>query len=213
MHHPISGNLTGVADVGYRWNPDLDYQTYTILWPGLIYSAAKWAQVSAGLRTFFTDNEGSADTLELRPYAGVKLFLPNKLSWNIYNETRYEFRDTENTTTHGWSSYSRIRSQFGVEVPLASRERAWNPKTWYGRADVEPFYRFDQNTVDPLRVEIAIGHILSHRVRWELTYTAQFSRLSGGGSLEFNENIISLNIKIGLKELLLQRLLDPLRGG
>lgn len=209
IHHPIWSDLTGVVDLGYRWDPDLDYQTYAVLWPGLIYSPSKWAQVSAGLWTFYTDNQRGADNLELRPYAGLKLFLPNKLNWNIYNDTHYEFRDAENIATHDWSSYSRIRSQFGLEIPLTSREQAWHPKTWYARADVEPYYRFDQNTVDPLRVEVAIGHIWSNRFRWELSYIAQFSRAPGGGSLGFNENIISLNLQIGLKELLLQQLKDP----
>ena len=212
VQHPIAGNLAGRVELGYRWNPELDYQTFTILWPGLIYRAAKWAQVSAGLRTLYKDNESSADELELRPYAGVKLFLPNQLKWNLYNDARYEFRDTRNRATQEWSSYSRIRSQFGVEVPLTSRERAWDPKTWYGRADVEPFYRFDTNRVDPLRVEVAFGHIVSDRVRLELVYTAQFARPSGSRSLEFTENIISLNFKIGLKEGLLRRLLNPING-
>jgi hypothetical protein len=147
--------------------------------------------------------------LELRPYAGVKLFLSNKFNWNIYNDTRYEFRDMQNFATRDWSGYSRIRSQFGVEVPLTSRERAWHPKTWYGRADVEPFYRFDKNTFDPLRTEVALGHILSNRVRLELVYAAQFSRSPGSSSLEFTENIISLNFKIRLLEGLLHSLLNP----
>ena len=212
LEHPIAGDLTGLFDPGYRWNPDLEYRTFTILWPGLIYKAAGWAQVSVGLRTFYIDNENSADQLELRPYAGVKLFLPNKLKWNIYNHTRYEFRDTQNLVTHDWSGYSRIRTQFGVEVPLTSRQRAWNPRTWYGRTDVEPFYRFDQNAVDPLRAEVAFGYILNDRIRLEMVYSAEFSRPSGSSSLEFTKNIISLNIKIGLQKGLLRRLLDPNNG-
>ena len=212
LQHPIMGNLTGDLDLGYRWNPDLEYQTYTILWPGLTYKATAWAQVSSGLRTFYKDSENSPDTLELRPYAGVKLFLPNDLKWNIYNNTRYEFRDTLNLTTHNWSGHSVVRSQFGVEVPLTSRERAWLPKTWYGRVDAEPFYRFDQEMVDQLRAEIALGHIVNDRLRVELVYTAQFTRTFSGSPWGFTENIISLNFKIGLKEGLLRRLLNPNQG-
>jgi uncharacterized protein (TIRG00374 family) len=209
---PILRNLSGTLNPGYRWNPDLKYQTFTMGWPALTYKAAHWAQVSGGLRTLYTDNQNSADKLELRPYAGLKLFLPNKLKCNIYNHTRYEFRDTQDFATHDWSGYSRIRTQFGMEVPLTSREQAWHPTTWYGRVDVEPFYRFDKNTVDPLRAEVALGHILSDHVRLELVYSAQFTRPSGASSLEFTENIISLNFKIGLKEGLLHSLLNPNHG-
>ncbi len=44
---------------------------------GLTYSVTKWLQISAGLRGYYTDNKVNADKLELRPFAGVKLYLPN----------------------------------------------------------------------------------------------------------------------------------------
>jgi len=93
-----------------------------------------------------------------------------------------------------------------------SREKAWEPATWYGRADLEPFFRFDKHTIDPLRAEVALGHILHDRVRLELVYTAQFARPSGSSSLEFTENMISLNVKVGLQEGLLRNVLNPNHG-
>src|SRR5579863_1111040 len=90
VNHPISGDLSGFGELGFRWNPDEDYQAYTIVYPGLTYKAAKWLQFSAGLRTLFTDNDDKANSLELRPFAGIKLFLPNNIKWTIFNYTRYE---------------------------------------------------------------------------------------------------------------------------
>ena len=210
-YHPIQGDLSGFGQFEFGDNPRSDYRAYEVVWPGLTYSLKHWLQLSGGMLTRYTDNEQSADKLELRPFAGVKLFVPNKIEWNIYNYTRYEFRDTENLDTHDWTAYSRIRSRFGVEFPLCARDRAWQPKTWYGLADVEPIYRFDHNTIDPLYVRGGLGYVLSDRLRLELIYYAQFARTSGG-SLAYTDNIFQLNIKIGLGEGLLRRLHNPRAG-
>jgi Protein of unknown function (DUF2490) len=208
-HHAIHGDLTGFGELGYYRNPKAHYDAFTVEYPGVTYLANKWSQFSAGFRTLYTDNENSADKLELRPFAGAKLFLPNGLDWNIYNYTRVEYRDTENRDTKAWTHYTRVRSRFAVEIPLTSRARAWKPKTWYAMADVEPFYRFDKDTVDPVRLRAGIARILSDGVHLELLYNPQFGRASDGDSLELTENIFNLNVRIGLQEGLLRRLQSP----
>lgn len=210
-HHAIHGDFTGFGELGYYRNPEAGYQSYTIEYPGMVYRATKWAQFMAGFRTLYTDNETSADKLELRPFVGAKLFLPNGLAWNIYNYTRLEYRDTENRDTNQWTHTTRMRSRFAVEVPLTSRATAFKPKTWYALADVEPFYRFDKDTVDPLRLRAGIARILSDGVHVELIYNPSFGRPSGG-SLELTENMFNLNVKIGLQEGLLRRIESPLHS-
>lgn len=210
-HHPIKGHLTGFGQFEYRDNPERDYRVYEVIWPGLTYRANHWLQFSGGLLTRYTDHEQSADQLELRPFAGVKLFVPNEIRWNFYNYTRYEFRDTENLATHDWTAYSRLRSRFGIELPLSSREQAWQTKTWYGLADVEPLYRFDHDTIDPLYVRGGLGYVLNEQVRLEFVYSAQFTCPSGRSSLQYTENIFQLNITIGFGKGILQRLHNPSR--
>jgi len=195
------------GNFGYFENPD--YSKYRFGWPGLIYSAKPWLQFWGGLDSYYTDNYNSANTLELRPFAGVKLFVPNQAKIFLYNFTRYEYRAVENLDTHDWDNYGRIRSRFGVEVPLTSRAKAWEPKTFYAFTDAEPFYRFDKNEWDPVRVRGGIGYVVTDRVRAEIIYTAQFSRSSPGNSLEFADNILQLNIKVALRKGALGRLFNP----
>jgi hypothetical protein len=204
-HHPIKGDLSGFGHLEYRVNPEQDYQAYDVLWPGLTYSVKPWLQFSGGLISRYTDREQSADTFELRPFAGVKFLLPNEAKWHIYNYTRYEFRNVQDRDTHDWTETHRVRSRFGVEFPLTSRAKAWQPKTWYGLADVEPFYRFDTDKIDPVRVRGGGGYVLNDRVRVEFVYYAQFTR-PNSGSLQHTDNIFRLNIKIGLAKGILQRL-------
>jgi Protein of unknown function (DUF2490) len=208
--HPISGDLTGFGELGFRWNPDLNYHTYVVGWPGLTYTATKWAQFTGGLRTFYTDNDSSAaNKLELRPWGGVKLFLPNGLNWNLYNYTRYEYRDTENLDTHVWTSYSRLRSQFAAEIPLASGERAWAPRTWYGLVGVEPFFRFGWGGINQLQAGGGIGYVVHDRFRIELTCKTVFTQPNSGSGLQYTQKIINLNFKIGLSQGILGRVLNP----
>jgi hypothetical protein len=207
-HAPIIGDLSSFGNFGYYGQNDT-YSKYRFGWPSLLYQVSPWLQLIGGLDSYYTDNYQSTDTLELRPYGGVKLFVPNKTRITIYNYTRYEFRDTEDLDTHEWSSYSRIRSRFGVEFPLISRSEAYQPKTFYTLADVEPFYRFDTDEWDPLRVRGGLGYVLSDRIRLELIYTAEFDRSAPGSPLEWNNNTIELNIRIGFSKGLLGRLLNP----
>lgn len=207
-HHNIVGELTGSGEFGYYWNPEEDYETVTALWPGLNYRVTSWLQLGAGFRTLYTDHELADDTLELRPIVGVKLFLPNRLQWHFYNQTRFEFRHTQNLESSDWTQSDRLRSRFGVEIPLTARDRAWQPKTWYLLADVEPFYRFDQDRFDQVRARGGIGWIVSDRVHLELIYAARVDH-STAGDWQHTENALRFNVRIGLHEGLLQRLQNP----
>jgi hypothetical protein len=206
-YHRISDQATGFGYLGYVNNPAKDYQTAYLGWGGT-YSINSAVQLWGGLIGTYTDNQASADKLELRPFVGAKLFLPNDAKWNIYNFSRYEDRIIEDRDTGDWTQTHRIRSRFGVEFPLASRERAWQPQTWYALVDVEPFYRFDKDTLDPLRLRAGIAYVASTRVRLELIYHAQFTRPADSSGLKYTDNIFRLNIKIGMQKGLVQRVFD-----
>jgi hypothetical protein len=196
----LSDQVTGFAYLGYVTNPDKDYRTYYLGWPCAAYSPSQWLQIWGGLVGLYTANQQSSDKLELRPFAGVKVFVPNKAKWNIYNFTRYEYRATEDRATHDWTGVHRLRSRFGIEFPMASGDRAWQPKTFYGLADIEPYYRFDREQVDPFRIRAGIGYVAYH---------AQYTHPTGTSGLSYTDNIFRLNVKIGLSKGLIGRLHNP----
>ncbi|MHC1777989.1 MAG: DUF2490 domain-containing protein [Lentimicrobium sp.] len=208
--HKVTETIGGFGYLGYVWNPEKKYQTYYLGWPCATYTPNSWLQVWGGLIGAYTDNENKADNLELRPFAGVKLFLPNELKWNIYNFTRYEYRANQNRDTKEWNNYSRIRVRFGVEIPLCSRAKAWKPGSFYGLADIEPYYRFDNNEVDPLRIRGGIGYIMkSAPLRIEFIYHAQYTPPAEENSLKYTDNIFRLNIKLGLHSGILGSVFNP----
>lgn len=76
-------------------------------------------------------------------------------------------------------------------------------------ANVEPMYRFDTDLVDPLRYQFGPGYVTKDRIGLEFLYYADFGRVTPTNNLQFTQNIFRLNIKIGLKQSLLGRILNP----
>jgi len=206
--HKISGNISGFGYLGYVWNPVKKYQTYYLGWPAGMYIPNKWLQVWGGIVMMFTNNEIASDKLELRPFTGVKLFLPNSMKWNIYSFTRYEFRAIQERNSREWTNSSRLRNRFGIEIPLTSNLHAWQPKTFYALADAEPYYRFDKGQVDPFRIRAGVGYIMDGRIRMEFIYHAQYTH-PNGSSLKYTDNIFRLNIKIGLNKGIINQQQNP----
>lgn len=111
-HYPIKGNLTGFGYFGWVKNPSGEYSLWYAGAPGVIYNAKPWLQIWGGLHDIYTNNytreNGKQDTLELRPFIGSKIFLPNKIKWNIYNYTRLELRQTYHHDVHEWNNVERL---------------------------------------------------------------------------------------------------------
>jgi hypothetical protein len=193
----ISDTVSGFGYVGWVYKPDADYTSY-YLGKGVFYTPKKWLQIWGGLIGVYTDQTGKSDLLELRPFVGPKFMGKTERKWRYYNWTRYEVRLTETMDTHDWTTVHRFRNQTRIEIPLASLERSWTPKTWYVFSDVEPIWRSDNDQIDPLRLRAGIGYIASPQVLVEFQYFAQYTR-PGGGGLAYTDNIFRLNFKLSTR--------------
>ena len=217
-HHGLSppsdqGQLKRVRSPGLGEGSGSNYSQWYVGYPGLIYNLRPHIQLWGGLLGVYTDNDpeatGKPDTLELRPYIGAKLFLPNKKKWNIYNLTRLEFRETYSHGTHEWTNVERLRARFGIETPFGDREKAWKPGSFYGMANTEPMYVFDKNDIDPFRIQVGAGYIPDSRVRIELLYYMNWGRVAPANDLAFTQNIIRLTVKVSTSRGLLNRVWNP----
>jgi murein L,D-transpeptidase YcbB/YkuD len=75
-------------------------------------------------------------------------------------------------------------------------------------ADVEHFYRCDENVIDPVRLRFGIAYIVTNRVGVEFIYHTAWTRPSGSSGRHYTDNIYRLNIKIALNKGMLQRVFD-----
>jgi hypothetical protein len=195
-YYPFSKEFVGFGYLGFVPSWDKDYTNY-YAGLGATYDVNDSVQLWAGLIGSYTDDWDSSDKFELRPFAGVKLFLPNDLGWNIYAFPRYEYRMIETVDSDDWKYVNRFRLRIGAEIPLTSREQAFKPKTWYAIADAEPFYRADTGRLDPFRLRAGLGYVIGGGKRVEFLYHAQWTRTSGGG-LDYTDNIFRINFKFPL---------------
>ena len=201
----INDSWSGFGYLGLVTKPDADYDAYYV-GTGAYYLPSPTIQLWAGLISVYTNKAVDSDTLELRPFTGVKfLGSSEKRKWRYYNWTRYELRLTEPMGPGERQTVHRVRNQTRIEIPLASPERAWTPKSWYLLGDVEPIYRSDTGQIDPVRLRVGLGYVAMQRLLVEFQYFHQFTR-PDGGDLEYTDNIIRLNFKLLTKHGLMSRL-------
>jgi hypothetical protein len=178
---------------------------FRVAFPNLIYHATPWLQGWSGLIVDWKNNLSSGDTRELRPYIGVKVFLPNSAHIHVFDWTRYEYRRTTNTDTDTVTRVWRFRTRPGVEFPLSAQ--AWQPGTFYGLANGELFV--EHNFVDAVRFMFGAGYIKNDRVRVEFNYVFQLSRNSSSDALAYSDNSFRLDFKYSFRQGLLHKQNGP----
>jgi hypothetical protein len=191
----------------YIWFDDEtgDVKSYRVAFPNIIYHARPWLQGWGGLLVTWTDDEASGNTRELRPYAGVKIFVPNSAHIRIYDWTRLEWRRTTNTDKDTITRVWRLRTRPGVEFPLGARP--WQPGTFYGLFNGELFV--EHSFVDGVRFMSGAGYIKSDRARFEFNYVLELSRKSSTDTLVYSDNSFRLDVKLSFREGLLHKQEGP----
>ena len=194
-HPAVVDKLSGAP---YVWFDDQTggVKSYRVAFPNIVYHARPWLQGWGGLLVTWTDGQASGNTRELRPYVGVKVFVPNSAHIHLYDWTRLEWRRITNTHSNTITREWRLRSRPGVEFPLSARP--WQPRTIYGLANTEIFVQHD--FVDALRFMSGVGYIKTDRVRFEFQYVLELSRKSSTDALAYGDNSFRLDIKFSFKE-------------
>lgn len=179
----------GVVD-----SPDKQVESLYVAPPGLIVKPRKWVEIWLGLFLVFNSSQGAANSWESRPLTGLKLYVPNHANLNLYNFTRLEYRSVHQSGST--TNTPRLRDRVGVEVPF-TQAKAWQPKTWYGLADVEYFYRLNEKYLERYRIRGGVGYVLNKTWRAEFIYHAEYTGANGQAKA-YTNNIWRLNFKLSL---------------
>ena len=187
----------------YFWFDDQtgDVKSYRVAFPNIIYHATPWLQGWGGFIVTWTNNPTSGDTRELRPYVGVKLFVPNSVHLHLFEWTRVEWRRITNTSKDTITREWRLRTRPGVEFPLSTR--AWQPGTFYGLANGELFV--EHGFINEVRFMSGAGYIRNDRVRIEANYVFELSRSAPSDALAYSDNSFRLDFKFSFREGLLHK--------
>src|SRR5262245_3362337 len=198
--HPIAGDFSGQP---YVWFDDQTggVRRYRLSFPDVTYRARTWLRGMGGFIVNWTDGQASGNTRELRPWVGVKIFVPNSAHIHVYDLTRFEWRRITNTTSDTLTREGRFRTRPGVEFPLSTN--AWQPRTFYGLANGEMFVQ--HSFVNALRFASGAGYIKSDRLRIEFQYVLELSRKASTDALAYSDNSFRLDFKFSFKQGLLDR--------
>src|SRR5262249_25906276 len=81
--HPLI--VDDFSGAPYAWFDDQTggVKSYRVAFPNIVYHATPWLQGWGGLIVNWKDDEASGNTRELRPYVGVKVFVPNSAGVHV----------------------------------------------------------------------------------------------------------------------------------
>jgi hypothetical protein len=203
--HPLV--LDDFSGAPYVWFDDQTggVKTSRVAFPNIIYHATPWLQAWSGFIVNWTDNQASGNTRELRPYIGLKLFVPNSAHIHLYDWTRLEWRRITNTSNDTITREWRLRTRPGVEFPLSTN--AWQPGTFYGLANGELFV--EHGFINAFRFTSGAGYIRNDRLRIEVNYVLELSRSAPSDALAYTDNSFRLDFKFSFKEGLLHKQEGP----
>jgi len=193
--YPVSKKLFLTTYLGYVNIPNQKLINYYVGAPLLVtYRINPIVEVMAGAFLVISRPKEGLDNTEVRPLAGVKLYLPNDHQINVYNWTRYEYRSFHYADDESLNNVkNRLRNRIGIELPLS--KKAWQPKTLYALTDFEFFYTFEKGYFDRFRERLGIGYIINAHWRVEMIYHIQMLKESKDLNPVWTDNIWRLNIK------------------
>jgi Protein of unknown function (DUF2490) len=192
--YPVSKKVFLTTYLGYVNIPSSNTVNYYLGAPLLVtYRPTPVVEFMAGAFLVFANTDGGDDYTELRPLAGVKLYLPNNHHLNIFNWTRYEFRSFYYDDKSLNNAKNRIRNRIGIEFPLS--KNAWAPKTCYGFTDFEMFFTVEKGYFDRFRERLGFGYVIDKHWKVELIYHMQLLKESEDHNPKWTDNIFRLNIK------------------
>jgi len=159
-HYYRGESMELYADSGLRFASSPDEFVRFYLRPSFRYHYSQLFRLHAGLGVFATDNIDAANTLEIRPWQGVKVRWPTLGPLVFNNLVRFEQRITFASGADDPGFQLRLRYQLGTNIPLM-------PVPWKGffvPASIEWFWdagdEMDQ-FADDLRLSAGVGYVVN----------------------------------------------------
>ena len=196
-YFPITEKLEYGGDLGFRHAfSDFPWSSIYIR-PTLSYRWKEKIRFSGGFKFAYTDQNILANTFEIRPWLGVKIYWPKIRRLTFQHFLRLEQRFILNTRTDDWTSQTRGRYKLGTRVPIN------NPtiidKTFYMPLSVEFFSNTGEDLTErfasKLRLTAGLGYRFDKRWRLEFEYTYQGSRSSRRENFKGSDNLFHLKLR------------------
>ncbi len=158
---PITDKLEYDGDLGFR-HAYSDFPWSRIYFrPSLAYRWKEKIRFAGGIKFAYTSQDILANTSEIRPWLGIKIYWPKILRLMFQHFLRLEQRFQYNTGSDKWKSQTRLRYKLGTKVPIN------NPtiidKTFYMPLWVEFFDNASGDLTERFASEVRLTAGLGYR--------------------------------------------------
>lgn len=188
----IKERLSWDTSVGFRtisphqWNRYFVDPSVSYNWPHLILKKLNFKEkLLVGLAVYYTDNINVSDQLEIRPYQGYSLSVPNwdhlVISHTVKLEERFEISMKDWVNTFG------LRFSYKSMITLRFKGDVWKKgKGFYIPADIQLYWNLigTKQFNDKANFDIGIGREFNKNWKALISFGYNYSRAGKDQSLD-----------------------------
>jgi hypothetical protein len=194
---PLTTHLAYDGDAGVRHAFSEFPWSRVYVRPALAWRWIQPLSLHSGIKVAYTFQDVAANTVELRPWVGVRVFWPKvrrvASRHHLLVEQRFQTHADEST----WTAQTRVRVKVGFRIPLNDTEVT--DGTFYVPVSVEFFAdvagELEERYASQSRLTVGLGYQISTTWRTNFEYTLQGSRDSRIEGFDSSEHLFHLKIR------------------
>lgn len=195
-HYQITETLEYYGDAGFRTTLNENQWSRIYIRPSIRYRPNPLYQFHTGVGAFYIFTNNDENRLELTPWQGVRINYPSGIKYYFTHRFRVEERFSYFNSNSNQSSFEvRLRYKIGFTYNLRDFNELEN---LYVTGYVEFFYpiidevnEFFRNTS---RTGIGLGYQIQEKVKVELVFNRQRSRLSVDDDLNVSDYAYQIKV-------------------
>jgi len=194
----FTSRLKYVGDIGYRHEIPFEHWRRIHFRPGVQWSAGNLVDLAGGIGFFFTAQEALPNSIEIRPWQGVRLHWPSLGRFYFDHYLRLEqrfnyFRDFDGN----WEF--AMRSKFKMNVTFPINNPGIIDKTLYARLNAELYFDLGNSIIERFvnkgRLTTGLMYCLNLKWRLEMLYAIEQSTAFSQEGFNVNSHIIQIHLK------------------
>jgi hypothetical protein len=196
-YYTIDQKWTYDGDYGLRGFISNEDWRRVYLNPAFVYDANADIDLRGGMRFIYTREKNATNTIEIRPWQGIRFLWP-RTTFVIFSQyIRLEERFTWGTEDGSFDFVVRARYRLMVKTP--NLKLVAIDQTFYFLTSLEIFGNvgaaIEETFVDRTRLTFGMGYFITQSWRAELHYVLQGSNFGAGGGENIDVRVFRLRIR------------------
>ncbi len=197
-NHFFKPGFRYIHDIGYRQETPHDEWTRIHYRPGVQYSVGSIVDLTGGVGFWYTIQQILPNSLEIRPWQGVKVNWPHlgRIDFDHYFRLEERF-NLYVDDRDAWSFAMRGRYRFNFTIPINNKGIMDN--TLFAKINAEFFMdmgkSIEERYVSDRRYTMGLGYRFTPKWRLELLYVIEQSKAFSSEGFKVNSHIIQFRLR------------------